>query len=79
MISPLTWPDGLGLLNAPVKSVGLGARSHRLKLRLQSSALKFERRVANRVGRPVIWLTRDRVACLFPQGKAMGGNAADRA
>jgi hypothetical protein len=77
MISPLTSPKGLGLLNPRNNSVELC--SHRLELRLQSSSLAPERRVAIRDGRPVIRLTRDCVACPFPLDRARSGqDAADR-
>jgi hypothetical protein len=70
MISPLTSPKGLGSLNPRNNSVELC--SHRLELRLQSSSLAPERRVAIRDGRPVIRSTRDCVACPFPLHRQHG-------
>jgi hypothetical protein len=74
MISPLTSPKGLGSLNPRNNSVELC--SHRLELRLQSSSLAPERRVAIRDGRPVIRLTRDCVACPFPSLEGRSACAA---
>jgi hypothetical protein len=65
MISPLTWPNGLGSLNPRIKSVRIC--SHRIELHLQSASLGLEWRVAIRLGRQVRRLTRDCVAVFSPR------------